>query len=333
MSIQDLLELMSRALEGLSGLPWGVHLAVALALAAGLIIWLIGERFLRPMVVMLCAGVGGVLGLLLTSVTPWGQSGSFSPYAHMFVGLGVGAVLGMLVFRSAAALALGVVLSGLLPLGAAAVLTFVAGARDHDAQASLNLPTWTLPHMDAQPVVRRVALLQAAGETLTGDPADPTPSAAPANPAERAKEAVRVEEIPTNLQPGVEAVEQFWATLGDEARSGWSKWSTQNQAILVTVGALGMVIGVIWGMGLPKWSGVALSAMFGAAVWLPAFVWLSNAMSAPWRTALDRSPLHWLIIWAGVGVLGMIVQYAGIIPGSKPKSGGSAAVNPKTTAR
>lgn len=326
---------MSRALEGLSGLPWGVHLAVALAFAAGLVVWLSGEKFLKPMVVLLCGGVGATLGLLMTPATPWGQSGSLGAYHHMFIGLGVGAVLGMLIFRSAAALALGVVLAMLLPMGTAAVIGFaeakfgdgkVGEGKRGEEQARVTAPA----EHDPTPVVRRASYDAAhttmvVGTALAMDAADEVAGGDGAPGAvERAKSAIKVDRVPENLQPGVEAVRAFWTKLGEEAREGWARWSGRDQAIMMTVGALGLVIGVVWGMGLPKWSNVAVSAMFGAAVWLPSFVWLSNAMGAPWKTALDLSPLNWLMVWGVAGVVGMVVQYSGVIPGSKSKPGGNA---------
>jgi hypothetical protein len=319
-SLQDLLELMSRALEGISSLPWGVHLAVALAMAAGLVIWLAGEKFLKPMVVLLCAGIGATAGLLLTSATPWGQSGSMGAYHHLFIGMGIGAVLGFLVFRSAAALGLGVVLAMLLPLGTAAIINFAegsgAGGRSTRAMNAELVPSVVMPagFDETRAVVRAVRFMQ------------DEPAAEPgAGPIERAREAVKVDRVPENLKPGVEAVSAFWDKLGEQAREGWNRWSGRDQAILATVAALGLAIGVIWGMSVPKWSGVAISAMFGAAVWMPAFVWLSNAMGAPWTAALDLSPLHWLAVWGGVGAVGMAVQYSGIIPGTKPKAAGGGA--------
>lgn len=330
MSLQGLLELMSRALEGISGLPWGVHVAVALALGAGIIIWLAGEKFLKHMVIFVCAGVGAVLGLLLTSSTPWGQSGSLSAYHHLFIGLGAGIIAGFLVFRSAAALAMGVVLAALLPLGTAAIINVTDGrsgpSRDDDQEASLIAPL-----MDTeQPgvVISRVAWESALAQSAPTIQEDDTPREGAVPPAsgvvERARESFKVERVPENLRPGVEAVASFWSTLSGEAHEGWNRWSGRDKAILATVGALGLAIGVIWGMSVPRWSGVAISAMFGSAVWLPAFVWLSNAMSAPWNPALDMSPLRWLGVWGCVGVIGMAVQYSGLIPGTRPKAGGAA---------
>lgn len=326
MSLQDVLELMSRALEGISNLPWGVHLAVALAMAAGLVIWLAGEKFLKPMVVLLCAGIGATVGLLLTSATPWGQSGSMGAYQHLFIGLGVGAILGFLIFRSAAALGLGVVLAMLLPLGTAAIINFAEGSSGKRSTA-MSEPEWQYEGQrdqidQARAVIRTVRFMQDEEDTT---PSESSGGGSGGGAVERAKAAIKVERVPDNLKPGVEAVSAFWDKLGEQAREGWNRWSGRDQAILATVSALGLAIGVIWGMSVPKWSGVAISAMFGSAMWLPAFVWLSNAMGAPWSKTLDLSPLHWLAVWGCVGVVGMAVQYSGIIPGTKAKAGAKPA--------
>lgn len=331
-TLQDLLNAMSRALEGLAGLPWGVHIAVAFALASGLIIWLVGEKFLKPMVVLLCAMLGAVMGLLLTTSTPWGASGTLGAYHHLFIGLGVGTVLGFLVYRSATALGFGVVLGLLLPLGAAGVLNAIepGGAGGSSTGATARVMDEAGAEVmgiaggrvdDVRFAVRMASYMQdvqpgtggGAGGGAGGGPSGSVP------PTSGGGGALRVEKVPENLKPAAEAITNFWTKLRSEAEAGWMNWSGRNRAVLATLGALGLVVGVVWGLSVPKWSGIAITSLFGAAVWLPAMAWLSNAMNAPWKTMFDLSALHWLMLWGGVGVFGMIVQYSGIIPGTRKK--------------
>lgn len=327
MTLQEVLEAMSRALEGLSGLPWGVHLAVALALACGLVLWASGERLLKPIVIVLCAGVGAVVGALLSSATAWGHEGTLTVHHHLLIGAGLGAVVGCLVFRSAAALGLGVVLAGLLPLGAAAVLTLTGegpSGRDVRPAATARASDDTEPGVEAE-----LAAGEVGAENAVRDPLMTAASAGVSGAAEKARDAIRVDRVPDNLRPGVDAVAAFWKSVNVEVRAAWAGWSGRDQAILTVLAALGLAVGVIWGMSVPKWSAVLITSLFGAAVALPALVWLTNAMDAPWKRAIDLPATHWLAIWGAAGVMGMIVQYSGFVPGGKKPAPAPKPAAPK----
>lgn len=275
---------MSRALDGLNSLPWGVHLMVTLFMAVGLILWLTGERMLKPLVVAGAAALGGLIGSLVTSSTGWGASLT----VWHGIGLGVigGFIVGLLLFRSAMAVGFGLVLGLLLPLIAATSLRAYSGG-DATAQADINL----------QPVVELARF-------------DRLQDAAP---------KIDVEQVPDNLKPIAERVGECWNTLSGEVSTQWRSMPSSHQAIVLMAAAIGLAGGVIAGLSMPKWAGGAVSSMFGAALWLPSMVWLSNAFHAPWREQFDRSPGQWLLIWAGVTALGMIAQWLGLTGGRKKK--------------
>ncbi|HNB59799.1 MAG TPA: hypothetical protein PK308_05760, partial [Phycisphaerales bacterium] len=68
MSLQSMMDAMSKVLEGIGSLPWAVHALVAAAMVAGLVLWLKGERYVRMVVLIVGAGVGGMLGAFLAPV-------------------------------------------------------------------------------------------------------------------------------------------------------------------------------------------------------------------------------------------------------------------------
>src|SRR5688572_30948890 len=94
------------------------------ALATGLVLWLIGRRVLKPMVVVLFALLGGAVGFVAVPLTV--MSGSVSVYVGLLVGAAVGSLLGVMLYRFSMAIGLGLVLGVAAPLTVAAVMSFKA---------------------------------------------------------------------------------------------------------------------------------------------------------------------------------------------------------------
>lgn len=361
---EALLDLMSRALEGLQSLPWGVHALIALGMAAGLVLWLVGQRMLKPLLVMLIGLVGAMVGAMILPAS------GLSVWHGIGFGLVGGLLVGLLLYRSAMAVGFGLVLGAALPLIAASVLQFypVAGTARETAMGGVE-GAWSdierrmVQASDAAP--RGVSVLLAAGGLGDGPAASlgsswmhegagaPVDLAAGLASAEqmlgaaglgsegrddgRGRESLRgwrlmtasqepeadveVESaMPENLAPVADRIRTCWSTMLSEAKAGWSSMPRPHQAIVGLAGVLGLALGVIAGLALPGWAASTVTALFGAAIWLPCFVWLSNAFSAPWRTSLDRSPAAWLAIWGGVAFVGMVVQWSGWL--GKPAKGG-----------
>lgn len=281
---------MSRALEGLNGLPWGVHLMVTLFMAVGLIVWLTGERMLKPLVVAAAAAIGGVLGALVVPSTSWGAS--MTIWHGVGLGLAGGLIVGLLLFRSAMAVGFGVVLGALLPLIAASALQFYS--TDAGPESAARESSTVLAHFQTQ----------------------------------KADSKVDLQKVPENLRPAAERIGEFWTRFTAELGERWSRMPGSHHAIILMAAAIGLAAGVIGGLSMPRWAGGAVASMFGAGLWLPSFVWLSNALQAPWKQAMDRSPAEWLVIWAGVALLGMIAQWSGLTGGKKKKPAPKPAAAP-----
>lgn len=318
---------MSHALEGLGSLPGGIHAAVAIMLAAGLVVWLMGQRFVKHVVVVLGAAVGAILGFLLTPMLIGSSTaGAGTLYQGLLVGLFVGAIIGLLMFRSAMALALGVVGGVLLPLAAASVLHFwplssetaksVAGGQ---AGWSATLATYS----------RETRLLSHSPLLSVGD-AEPATTLLLASLEDKAESAKLLEP----LKEPAHRVRAFVDQVRERTDAEWSQVPAAHKAIIVLAAAIGLAGGVILGLRSPTWGAAACTSMFGSAVWLAALVWLSNAMSAPWKAALDRGPVVWLCIWGVAALVGMIVQWSGVLgPARKAAPRSAAAPAPAAPAR
>lgn len=301
MTFEALVESMSRALQGLSDLPWVVHVVVALAMAAGIVLWLTGERLLKPLTIVMCALVGGAIGFLLIPITPWStaQGGTLTHWHGLGCGAFIGALAGLLMFRSAIALGCGVVFGLLLPMLAAGLLGLTRGG-DSPPPA---------PEATGSGVS---ALMERVENGAVGQAAN-----------------AAVDRLPESAQPAAESVRGFLTSASAKADETWSTLPALHRGVILLSAALGLAGGVIMGLSMPGWACGAVSSLFGAAVWLACFVWMSNAMQLPWRESLDRPTLQWLVIWSIAGVIGTGVQWSGLLarraPREKAKSAQPAA--------
>lgn len=384
MSLQSMMDAMSKVLEGIGSLPWAVHALVAAAMVAGLVLWLKGERYVRLVVLIVGAGLGGLLGAFLAPVL--GQlggsalvgteavEGSALVYRGLLIGLFVGALAGLLMFRSAMALALGVVMGAMLPLAAATILHFWPLSKVGDASptsdAGWRWPSdergvdgpmiagrFDRPNLEAaEPDVSErahaggfdSAWLAGTADTRADwrgqfqefldahridsvalnagpDRAAPSPHIALASLVseqveQRAGDAAeRAAEL-----PAVQRIRGFADQVAARAGERWNELPAAHRSVIFFSGIVGLAAGVILGLMMPAWGAVACTSMFGSAVWLSGFVYLSNALGAPWVATLDRGPVTWLCVWAGAAFVGMCVQWTGLLSPKKKKAAGGA---------
>jgi hypothetical protein len=285
--LQKVIDAMSRVLAGLAEMPWGVNLLVALAMAAGIVLWLTGERLIKSMIVILIAMIGGVLGVLLLALTGLGASSGFTMWHGLGLGTFVGLVAGLLMYRSAIALSSGAVFGVMLPMLAAALLGL--------GQAG-----------DAP--LKQTELAPASVQTAAG--ALPNPAAMAANVA--AARATDELTIPENIRDASERARIGANDLATQLGRAWGALPAVHRVTILLCAAVGLAGGVILGLSMPAWGCAATASGFGAAVWLGAFVWISNSFAAPWRNVLERPALHWLAIWSAVALVGLLVHWSGV---------------------
>lgn len=106
--------------DALANLPWLVQIPVALALVAGLVLWLAGRRLLRPVTIMVGLGLGGLIGFL---VLPMAMPGfALSPYLGLLAGAASGLSIALLLYQVATAITFGSAIGAGCGITAAAVL-------------------------------------------------------------------------------------------------------------------------------------------------------------------------------------------------------------------
>ncbi len=297
---QALIDSGGQMVQELRSLPWGAHLLMFLALATGLILWCAGRKVLKPMVVVAFALMGGVAGFFLPPITALGDS--LSVYAGLAIGLVLGALLGVLLYRFAMATSFGVVLAIAAPLTAAIVLGVPADPAPPPDGGSATA---------SEQIARNIEhLRQSIAEP---SPHDTTPDGAgEPNATERQRVAAAV-------HTATDRVRAFLQALDDELKARWEQLPPANRLIIGGSAAVGLALGFVLGLLLPRWAAGTVTAMFGAAVWLPCALWFWTAAGLPGGPALDRRPDLCLIIWAATSGVGMLMQWWGLVRRNRGK--------------
>ena len=117
------IESAEQLLGSLQSLPIGMHAPAFIGLAAGLALWLAGRRIIKPVFLVLGVALAGTLGFFLA---PAFGHDAFFGYPSPFVGLGIGALVGLVgsavLFRFTMAIASGASVAIAMCLGAAIYL-------------------------------------------------------------------------------------------------------------------------------------------------------------------------------------------------------------------
>ncbi|MBX3315629.1 MAG: hypothetical protein KF902_02060 [Phycisphaeraceae bacterium] len=294
------LETLERLLATLSNLPIGVHGGAFLALLAGIAVWLFGVKALKPVFALVGMALGSILGALALPLLGVMQVGSFP---SVYVGLAAGGVAGLigacLLFRFALIVASGIVFAALGVLVAAAYV-------DHRNPGSIQPPS-------------RLLLGAPAERPETNGPKDSEPksylvtrdsqgveSAIMAQQSEAAVALVK-DALPA-VQKHAESARAFANELGGRVSTEWNAIGTNERLVLCGGGIAGAVLGVLFGIAMPKRSGALVTALFGASIVAVSTVWLAGAMEISGAALMDQPPK---VIAFGLGVatlVGMAIQ-------------------------
>lgn len=129
----------------------------------------------------------------------------------------------------------------------------------------------------------------------------------------------------------VERVGTFWSAARNTWGTWWDSVPAKNRPWIIGATGVGIFAGTVLGLMLPAWSAGAVTALAGAAIWLPAALWLGMAWSVPGfgnktPTGLSLQGLSaggWIAVWLVIAVIGVACQWYGLMPG-KAKGGASA---------
>ncbi len=291
MALQEMLATIGTVDElaaAVRSLPWAAHALAAGGLVSGLILWCIGRKVLKPIYATIAGLAGGAFGFFGLPLTGLDYVASIpSPYVGLAIGGVLGLVIGVALYRFAVAVSFGAA------AGLAGILI---------SATALNL----------QPQAREAtrAAIAALEQQMADVEAEHAAAVQPAEPpSPEAKQQGAAQAV-------ADQAKAFLSALGEEFSSRWAALQAGDRIVVLGSGAFGIGLGVILGLIMPVRSAMAVTAMFGSAVWLVSAVWLLNAVDSPGRELLDRGAAGWLVIWTAVALIGFIVQRSGL-PGKK----------------
>ncbi|HED53025.1 MAG TPA: hypothetical protein ENJ00_02335 [Phycisphaerales bacterium] len=282
---QNALEQVNQIVAAIQEHPLWSQSGLIVLLIAGVLLWVSGRRVLKPIFAVLGALAGGFLGhTALPAVGIDHIFGLTGDVAGAAVGGTLGALAAILIFRVAIGVLAAAVVGGLAVLGAS---IFV---QTRPVPPPAQNPS--SPLVESRPAESPSEADQLSPDTLTlGD----------------ANDAIR--------EPGKFASDLYRGIKAEV----WDPLSTSDRALLTASGLAGIVAGLALGVLAPKKSTALVTAFAGAGMWLPATYFLSQALTVPGRALLERTPIEWLVIWFGVALTGLFIQWRGLTDRRKPK--------------
>jgi hypothetical protein len=290
----------------LADLPAANLVVLGLIAVVGLLLWATGRRALRVTFAGLGLLIGAALGYLIGNAVHLGVP----PWVSAAAGAILTACFGLLLYRFAVAVTLGLALAVAVPL--------VVWAADD----------WRRPSPDAPPLDEARATLdapiEAPSEALPDDAPD-AGAAADAAPktehpdelaaqvkqrlnalSERLGAAVRLD---TAGHERLDRVQAFLDRLIDRAAAVWAKAPQPLRPFLAVAACIGFLMGLLLGSLAPSFSTSFVTAAGGAIIWLAAGSMLIAETPAGDASWLPRSPRAWIAWWGLAAVIGLGIQW------------------------
>ena len=300
------LSALQNTLASIRSLPAGAHLVPVLLLICGLVLWLVGGRFLKQHFIMIGIGAGAGLAAMFGAQLLPAEVGPIpGPYAAMGIGAILGLIASLLAFRFSMALCGAIVLAAAGSLGMGVYLS-----REPDA-----LPL-------TQATEARDRLSPAAGQLgeKVRDAAEDYEKSRETPPAAKPDETAK----PSTPKLGevTDATREFAQEVRSEAEELWTTTPERSRMLLIAAAAAGALSGAAAGMAMPKRAAAVVTAVLGAGLTLIAATWFAHAYDIPGARLLsERGPLGMLLAWAGMSGFGAVVQLrSGRKPSPPPPS-------------
>ncbi len=348
----------------LADLPWLIHIPVAMAFLAGLVLWLVGRKVIRPVTITTGLAIGGMLGFLLVPVVV--PTIGVSPYLGLVGGSVVGLLLALMLYRVATAVTFGsavgagcgmmaaALLGATLTLPAAVAMdepdTGIGGGEqpvfvprkmpvpvkvqpvDQELPDDMVKPgvrvTVTKPKVKppvkAQPVYQELPDDMIAPGVRVGETPKPVVQRPPVPKPVRHVETVREPVVQPESESAASRVGTFWWVARDEWAEWWTFVPGASKRWIVGATVVGLGVGTLIGLLLPAWAAGASTAAVGSAMWLPSGMWLGKALHVPWISTLSLGVGGWIVVWVVIALIGVGAQWYGLFPSTKAAAAAQA---------
>jgi hypothetical protein len=294
----DLERLAASAAAGLDALPWGAHALAAAALVAGLIMWLSGRKFVRPLYALLFALLGAAIGF----AGPSAVGVHTDPYLGLGIGLLVGFLISAIVYRFTMALTLAGVAAVVAPMVAAAALNIAEARAASDG----------FPNPDTL-----VADLLAEGpeeDSIFGTNEPPITSDGNAQRSENSQDAGMLDDLETAALEASIRIRRVALALWSDAIDRFDAMPPLHRLLMLFALLAGAGAGFALGFSFPGKVAAIATAFVGAAVWLGGASWMATLMSVPPTRFGLATPLSWLLVWLAVSIAGTLIQWTALRP-------------------
>ena len=290
-------------------LPEGGSVPLGTALMAGLLLWLVGARVIKPVFFLFGLAIGAFVG---TTILPLTGLPTFTPggvtLTPGITGLIAGGILGSLVslamFRlviaitSAMAFAAAGVLGAMIflhfnPTITDGQLTDTESAMVDSGNALAGITTSLNDTINREAAQHATNLIDQDNKVLDDDTKQQLKDA-----AARSKEFV----------------EQMYTTI----KADLDQRPTRDKLIALSSGFAGLAFGLLVGVVLPKRTTALVTALFGSAVCMASITALLTARSGARPDFLNQSAVTWAIAWVVLTAVGLMVQL-GFLTRSKNK--------------
>lgn len=275
--------------QWLSGVPAELGLLSALAFFCGLAMWLMGSRVIKPIFCGIGMTFGASVGFTALPLIFDQQVFGIDPH---WVGMGVGGVFGIIVAT--------IVMRFTIALSAAGVVAtasvLIAGVWLEAERGELSPAAWTAGAGEAFENAEKNAGNKSDRDEKT---------------ANLFLRSVPIEgEDERIIEAGMRANEarRFASELAGELSAEWKEIPHQERLLLSGSGVLGSVVGLFFGLTMPRKSAAVVTAMAGSAIWLTNAAWIADAAGSSYSARVEWTASLKLLTWLFVSFLGAAWQ-------------------------
>ena len=293
-------------------LPQGGTVPLAVALVAGIILWLFGAKLVKPVFLLLGLAAGGFVGAILlpmTGIPPFDLASiTLSPgVTGVLIGGVIGALVALALFRVV------ITMTAALAFAAAGLMGALVFLHFNPAAPPETPPDQTAAQSDTQS--------DSQSDGSTPDPLDSIDRDA----AKRTVDAFNAsrdaplldDETKQDLLDAAERSRAFLRTAADAIGDELETRTMREKTIAFASMFGGLALGLLVGVTMPNRTAALVTALLGAAIWMSAALALMTARTGEIPDALDRSAIVWGSAWIIVTLLGLLVQL-GFLSRAKP---------------
>lgn len=286
-------------LQQFQELGLSTHAVMAGVFVGGLILWLVGGKSLRIGFGLLGMLVGAQVGLIVPALI-----GYDTPAVIVAVtGAALGLLVGLVALRFTVAWTMAVLLGILGLLGSAAyfeVRPDFSAPSEAEVAPDGTLPEWVYREYER---LRRQAEGRLPGEDLL---LPMVPDGAFADdPEARERYERRIEAA----RDGAQKLSELFRSIRERLRPTWEQLPTREKGTIIAIALAGNILGFGIGMLATKKAAILITAFAGPLIWVPAAIWLGAAFALPGLDHLPSTPWVWGVVWIGLSVLGLVIQW------------------------